>query len=512
MNKLLLSLSTVLLTSTSISAIAGNVGDKEQLYFLGNLNWPTQLIRQDKTWPNGVIPFQASSLNSTQRLNLDAAILEWESKTNIDFIEIGSPEAFDFGHGMYLTVTTFTDPNRGGVTNTTGFNTYPTSGLPKMEVLANSGMSTYLHELGHVIGLMHEQQRNDRDEYVTIDQSAIDAAGITGAHLNDWKIRVSFPHASNMDLSNGVGPFDFDSIMIYKNHVIPNDPSITIQSGREKLSAGDILTVNTHYKRPFTFSPISNSQQALQINGSVINSEKEFSGSWISQWQLEPINEKYFHFKNRSSGESIHMESQTLDIGIVENHWWSAMWELVKSGDNYQIKNRWLDVYLANNLGDVYTTTDNSQSNTIWKLDVIDNFVLQNKDGNCLNIPQWELNNDEPLVESWDCDVNNKLQNWTYADNNKIVNGNSQCLTIKASGSYHIPSIVIVEDCVAGYNQDQVWNKAGSKLMIAKTGQCLEIAQGQETSNGGTMLASACEWSEELSRQSWNFIPTYKLR
>ncbi|MGH9832528.1 MAG: M12 family metallopeptidase [Blastocatellia bacterium] len=73
-----------------------------------------------------------------------------------------------------------------------------------------------VHELGHVLGLRHEQSRKDRDNFVTINRDNIkDGAG----HNFDL-----------LDSSLKYGPYDFDSVMHYgqctfsKSDKCPNDP------------------------------------------------------------------------------------------------------------------------------------------------------------------------------------------------------------------------------------------------------------------------------------------------
>lgn len=65
------------------------------------------------------------------------------------------------------------------------------------------------------------------------------------------------------------------------------------------------------------------------------------------QWTIEQVaNSKYVRIKNLENGTYIHNEDGSLNVGAVEDGWWSAMWEL--GGPNpHTIKNRWKSTYLA---------------------------------------------------------------------------------------------------------------------------------------------------------------------
>ena len=104
-----------------------------------------------------------------------------------------------------------------------------------------------LHELGHAIGLMHEHQRPDRDQYITIDST-----NLTGSS------------ATNVDIIQGAvvtGPYQYSSIMHYDAHgldgfaadpakpvVSMKDPSLSTSIlGGRTLTAADIQGVAKLY-------------------------------------------------------------------------------------------------------------------------------------------------------------------------------------------------------------------------------------------------------------------------
>jgi hypothetical protein len=77
------------------------------------------------------------------------------------------------------------------------------------------------HELGHVLGMYHHQQRNDRDKYLTMNLSGIgngvDANGnpITCASPGDATYNETF---TKVPAAETYGVFDFSSVMLYTGH------------------------------------------------------------------------------------------------------------------------------------------------------------------------------------------------------------------------------------------------------------------------------------------------------
>lgn len=104
-------------------------------------------------------------------------------------------------------------------------------------------LGTYMHELGHVLGLLHEHMRPDRDCYIDIEWSNMDYCDRPQFHkFLDSSVRV-------------YGDFDFNSIMLYDSYAASknNHPTIlkkdgtTYTANRCSLSVNDIQYIQYLY-------------------------------------------------------------------------------------------------------------------------------------------------------------------------------------------------------------------------------------------------------------------------
>lgn len=155
-------------------------------------------------WPDNIVKYRNYKKRCPNMEIMKLAMNEWKNaaKGNLYFEEVKDNgwQRFTWGLGLnyHVCLSKTSDSNVGG-SSTLGY-------VPWAHIHINaetSGIRTYLHELGHTLGLIHEMQRCDRDEYVYVYYSAIKP-----------KYKYNF-HKYAQSTAQPYGEFDFESIMMY---------------------------------------------------------------------------------------------------------------------------------------------------------------------------------------------------------------------------------------------------------------------------------------------------------
>ncbi|GJN57543.1 hypothetical protein ELAN_10980 [Elizabethkingia anophelis] len=202
-----------------------------------------------KTWPNATVYYTLPSQGSlstqaynTFLTNINKAFDMISSKTNVKFIQRTNQTEY-----ITFTYSTGNSSPLGWVKNrVNGIKIYNTT-YPAI----------IAHEIMHSMGIMHEQCRPDRDQYIIVDTNRAQEGSRHNFNLyNDYA---------------GHGEFDFGSVMMYKSTdfaIDPNLPVMTKLDGstfgkqRDGLSAGDYAGIN-HLYGPVNFTSATNGTYTL---------------------------------------------------------------------------------------------------------------------------------------------------------------------------------------------------------------------------------------------------------
>jgi len=181
------------------------------------------IVGEEYRWPTDTIPYVVT--DKSLRPMVEAAIAHWRQHTPFKFVERtteGDYISFKRLNGCYSQV------GRRGKEQVISLGT-------------GCSVGSAIHEIGHALGLWHEQSRSDRDNYIEIVWANIDP---NQRHNFDKHVQ------DGQDL----GDYDCDSIMHYPATAfsINGQPTIKVRGGepigqRNGLSKGDIAAIRMMY-------------------------------------------------------------------------------------------------------------------------------------------------------------------------------------------------------------------------------------------------------------------------
>ncbi len=168
-------------------------------------------------WPGGNVPYAFdANVSPANRAAFVKACGDWEAAANVHFFPRTTEADFVLVHAA-----AFNNSYVGRVGGAQDINLY---NFDYEFVMA--------HEIGHALGLIHEQGRSDRDQYVTIETQNI-AAGMA----RNFAI---VPGSLNQ------GAYDFDSVMHYGAWDFSANGQPTIVVNAPYAAAGGTLGQHSH--------------------------------------------------------------------------------------------------------------------------------------------------------------------------------------------------------------------------------------------------------------------------
>lgn len=258
-------------------------------------------------WPNGVVAYTVES-NLPNKDRVTNAIGEIQANTSIKFVERNNANAADFPNYIEFFAG-------DGCWSSVGMR----GGRQQISLGAGCGNAAAIHEILHALGMWHEQSREDRNEFVTVN----------------WdNIQEGREHNFNQHIIDGtdIGRYDYNSIMHYGQFAFSKNglPTIEPNGGnaigqRNGMSEFDIAGVEELYpgtwlNGEFTIQQKSSNRyldahESSNRDFAVVTRSSQNNNS--QRWELTPIGRVYA-IRQESTGRFLDAhESEANDFSAV---------------------------------------------------------------------------------------------------------------------------------------------------------------------------------------------------
>jgi Astacin (Peptidase family M12A) len=188
---------------------------------------------QQFRWTNGIVPYEIDP-NLPNQKRITDAITHWQEKTSIRFVWRTSSNASQYPNYIYF-------KPENGCWSYIGMQ----GGRQEIGLAEGCSTGSTIHEIGHALGLWHEQSREDRDRNIRI-------------HWENIEDREKHNFDQQITDGDDYGYYDYDSIMHYGTTAFSKNGQPTITTlvpgktigQRKTLSDGDIATIQFLYSSP----------------------------------------------------------------------------------------------------------------------------------------------------------------------------------------------------------------------------------------------------------------------
>lgn len=266
-------------------------------------------------WPGRIVPYTIdANLQNVNSARVTQAIAHWEANTNLRFVQRTTQTDF---------VRFFRPADPGTCNSQVGRQ----GGRQDINLGDLCSTGNAIHEIGHAVGLWHEQSRSDRDNAIIIQWGNIQTQPVDRTH----NFRT---YAARGEDGFNLGAHDFGSIMHYDSWAFTRNgmPTITKLDGstfgvqRNGLSPGDIAGANYMYPIPPVFINISgpDALQPGQSGSWYLNGAGGGVPPYTYYWYQSTALDGFTPLGNGSSATASSTVSFKIICDIIDSQGWIA--------------------------------------------------------------------------------------------------------------------------------------------------------------------------------------------